>query len=131
VSVSASRADSAARRSWFAPVCASGTIILCGALFVSCLNPRPEELPSDRDGVSASLPPGGVNVGAAGTSSIPAGDNAGSGTAENPVDDGSVPGEPPPNTPAPATGTEQGPGSNAPDAGTDAGADTRLLDEGP
>jgi hypothetical protein len=127
--VSASRADTAARRSWFAPVCATGTIILCGALFVCCLNPRPEELPSDHDGASASRPPGGVTVGAAGTSSVPAADNAGSGTAENPVDDGSAPGEPPPSTPA--TGTEQGPGSKAPDAGTDAGADTRPLDEGP
>jgi hypothetical protein len=56
--VKALRRETVARRSWFAPACAIGSILV-GFLLGSCLNPRPEELPSQRGPVeTVDLVPG-------------------------------------------------------------------------
>jgi hypothetical protein len=60
-----------ARRSGAVPVCAACLAVLGSVALGACLNPMPEEFPSDRDRAPPTTAPNdGLAVGAAGTSSM-------------------------------------------------------------
>ena len=100
-----------ARRSWFVPWCATWGALL-SVLEVSCLNPRPEELPSHM-GDSSEQPSDALGQQPSGT---------GGGAS------GPMVANPPPQPSAPS---EESPGGEAnldvPDAGTDGGPDAPPL----
>jgi hypothetical protein len=102
------RRTARAARSGVAPVCAICLALLGSVALAACLNPMPEEFPSDRDPTPVTLNPNeDLGVGAAGTGGSSAG-----GAYE--VNGGSPqPAEPPPSA-VPVEG---------PSAGADAGVD--------
>jgi hypothetical protein len=122
--VDASKRKTAASRSWLAPTCASGSILVT-LLLGACLNPRPEELPSERDAVGTTniVPDNGG--GPVAMDDDPGGTT---GSGNDPALGGSEEGSGPDTVPAspspPPSAPEAGEGTGAPDAGVDGGSAT-------
>lgn len=117
-----SKRKTEAGRSWLAPTCASGAVLVL--LLGSCLNPRPEELPSDQGPDEVVLPDNGgpvrANDGTTPDSAV---------EMQGEVDEGSPDSAPS----APGFTGEEGVGSGAADAGVDGGpvSDAPLVDGEP
>jgi hypothetical protein len=123
------KGETLARRSWSVPYCASWVGLVVLGLFASCLNPRPEELPSGTGGDVVVPSPNGSGPGTLPVESDPSG---GSGSVVVDEDDGAAQ--------APATNDPNGgfqpggsgqvdepadpepPAGEGPDAGADAGS---------
>jgi hypothetical protein len=127
--VNAPRRETVARRSWFAPACASGSILV-GLLLGSCLNPRPEELPSQR---------GPVETIDRGDESAPVQENPqgspgfGTDTSQPEAPSQNIDDDSPPASPGQPPAGEEGGLGGVPDAGADGGSagEAPLVDGNP
>jgi hypothetical protein len=105
-----------ARRSGAVPVCAVYVAVFGGIALTACLNPMPEEFPSERDKPPPTAPAEGLGVGAAGASNAGTASGGAAGGASGVSGDSPSPTSGPPESQAPGGN----PSGDPPDAGGDA-----------